>query len=180
MEGFEEFLKLLSNGSDPDGRCYERLHQKLTGFFSMKGLSDPASCADETIDRAILKIRSGAVVPDIERYCFGIARNLCKEKLRLLRRETTAFHNFLDDLSRSSAEQVERIYQLLKPCFEELNGDEQLLLVSYCREQQDQSRAEHRRQLAETLKIPVQNLRVRVNRLRKALDECVQRRTDNL
>jgi hypothetical protein len=179
-EDLERFLKLLSPDTKESGRRYLRLHEKLTGFFRLKGVSDPASAADETIDRAVLKIGAGTVVPDVDNYCLGIARNIFKERLRLMRRENSAFHEFMEDLSNSSAEQVERIYSILKPCFEMLAAKEQQLLLAYCHEIQGRARAEYRRQLAETRKTTVLALRVRVTRLRSILTDCVQKRSNEV
>jgi hypothetical protein len=146
----------------------------------MKGVSDPVSAADETIDRAALKIAAGVVVPDVDKYCLGIARNIAKERSRLIQRESTAFHKFIEDISNSSAEQVERIYNILKPCFEQLAADERKLLLAYCHEIRGRARAEYRRQLAETMKTSLLALRVRVTRLRNSLTDCVQRRSNKV
>lgn len=172
---FARFLALLSPDPEEAGRHYTALHKKMTGFFNLKGVSDPVSAADETLDRAVVKIGSGALVPDVGKYCFGIARNLVKERLRLLRRENSAFHRFIEDLNNFSAEQVERIYSLLQPCFEQLATEEQQLLLAYCHDIQGRARAEHRRQLAETMKTTVPALRIRVTRLRTSLTHCVQK-----
>lgn len=179
-EVFARFLKQLSPDTDEAGRRYTGLHKKLTGFFSMKGLSDPVSAADETIDRAVLKVNAGTVVPDVEKYCLGIARNIAKERSRLAQREHTAFHRFIEDLSNSSAEQVERIYNILKPCFEQLAVEERQLLMMYCHEIQGRARAEHRRRLAETMKMTLLALRVRVTRLRNSLTDCVRKRSNKV
>ena len=179
-EVFAHFLRLLSPDPEEAGRRFTSLHKKLVGFFSMKGLSDPASAADETTDRAALKIYAGAVVPDVEKYCLGIARNIAKERARLIQRETRAFHKFVEEIGNSSAEQVERIYKILKPCFEQLAADERQLLVAYCHEIRGRARAEHRRQLAEAMKMTLLALRVRVTRLRSSLTDCVRKRSNTV
>jgi DNA-directed RNA polymerase specialized sigma24 family protein len=114
----------------------------------------------------------------VDRFCFGIARNIYKEKSRLLRRENSALHKFIEDLGNSSAEQIERIYSLLQPCFEQLALDDQQLLLAYCHEIQGRSRIECRHQLAEKMKITVMTLRARVSRLRNKLTNCVQKRAN--
>ncbi|MDX6694577.1 MAG: hypothetical protein QOF02_2180 [Blastocatellia bacterium] len=176
-EAFARFLESLSPEPEEAARHYTRLHQKLAGLFSMKGLPDPLSAADETIDRAALKINAGTPVPDVGKYCLGIARNIVKERLRRTQRESPAFLNFVNDLSSATDEQLERIYNILKPCFEQLAGEEQQLLVSYCQVMRGQARAEHRRQLAETMKTTMLALRMRVTRLRTSLTNCVEKRT---
>ena len=174
-DAFSAFLTLLANDPEEAGRQYTRLHHKLVGFFSLKGLSDPDFAADEAIDRAIVKIKAGVPVPDVGRYCFGIARNIVKEGWRQAQRESSAFEKFSETMHHSD-EMVDRIYELLKPCFEELNADERKLLLSYCEVAQGRARAEHRRKLAESMKTTVSALRIRVTRLRNILTECVKRR----
>ena len=132
------------------------------------------NAADETIDRAALKITAGTPVPDTGRYCMGIARNIAKERYRSEQRESSTFLAFIENLANASNEQVERIYNILKPCFEQLAVEEQNLLVAYCEVIQGRARAEHRRQLAETMKTTMLALRMRVTRLRSILTDCVK------
>jgi DNA-directed RNA polymerase specialized sigma24 family protein len=175
-EVFAWFLKSLSSDVEEAAHRYARLHKKLTGFFSLKGISDPVDAADETIDRAALKIASGTPVPDIERYCLGIARNVAKEKLRHALRESSTYLSFVRELPDSSDTQVERIQRILMPCFEQLAKDEKELLTRYCQVLHGRERAEHRRQLAEAMNTTVVALRMRVTRLRDILVDCAQKR----
>jgi hypothetical protein len=178
-EAFPRLLELLSSDAEEAGRCYKCLQEKLTGFFNMKGITDPVSAADEAIDRAALNIAAGADVPDVDKYCMGIARNVAKERFRLMYREDSVFREFADDVTGYSGEQVDRIYTVLKPCFEQLAAEEQTLLREYCREARGRARAEQRRQLAETMKITVLALRIRVTRLRSSLADCARKRSRN-
>lgn len=177
-EAFAQFLGLLSANTEEAGRLYTRLHEKLTGFFSLKGISDPVNAADETIDRAAIKIAAGATVPDVNKYCSGIARNIAKERFRRAQREDSIFHSFVENLANNSDEQVERIERVLKPCFEQLTPVEQSLLLAYCQVRHGRARAEHRRKLAENLQSTVLALRMRVTRLRSNLAECVKKHSN--
>jgi hypothetical protein len=98
--------------------------------------------------------------------------------LRLVERETSAFHNFIENIQDSSDEQLERIYGILKPCFEQLSIEEQKLLLAYCQIIQGRARAEHRRQLAVAMQTTVLALRMRVTRLRNSLTDCVRKRSN--
>ena len=178
-EAFARFLEALSPDTEEAGRHYTRLHEKLVGFFRLKGISDPVSAADETIDRAALKITAGTPVSDAGKYCLGIARNISKEKYRSAQREISAFLKFIENLPDASDEQVERIYRILKPCFEELAFEEQKLLLAYCQVMRGRARAEHRRRLAETMKTTMLALRMRVTRLRSSLADCVKKRSND-
>ena len=177
-EHFARFLELLAPDPEKAAQRYESLHKKLTGFFRIKGIPDPESAAHETLDRAVAKIGAGAVVPDVDKYCLGIARNIAKEIYRLMRREELVHQRFVADLSNSSADQVERIYGILKPCFELLAVKDQQLLLAYYRDIRGQARAKYRRQLADTEKISVLALRIRVTRLRRILEDCAQKRSN--
>lgn len=173
----KHFLALLSSSSaGEDGvGCYLRLYGKLEGFFSMRGVRDPAAATDDTIERAARKIFAGTPVPDVGKYCMGIARNVAHEWLRHERREATAFVKFIEERGDSSDEQVERIDQILKPCFEELAAKDQRLLVDYCNVLPGRSRAQHRRELAARMNTTVLALRMQVTRLRKDLKNRVRK-----
>jgi DNA-directed RNA polymerase specialized sigma24 family protein len=174
-EALARFLESLSpNVKEADLR-YIRLHERLVRFFRLKGIPDPESAADETIDRAALKIISGTPVPDADKYCLGIARNLTKERYRRAQRENSVFLKFIENLPDAANEQVERIYRILKPCFEQLTSEEQELLEAYCQVIEGRARAEHRRHLAEIMKTTVLALRMRVTRLRSILTDCVKK-----
>jgi hypothetical protein len=174
-ESFAQFLGFLSPDTEEAGRQYTRLHEKLTGFFCLKGISDPVNAADETIDRAAIKIAAGVAVPDVNKYCSGIARNIAKERFRRAIREDSTFHRFVEDIASYSDEEVERIERVLKPCFEALTPEDQSLLLAYCQVMRGRARAEHRRKVAEDLQSTVLALRMRVTRLRSNLAECVKK-----
>lgn len=162
---------------DPDeaNRHYIRLHQKLAGYFRLKGMSDPVNDADDALDRAAEKIAKGHHIPDIDRFCIGIARNIVLERLRGKRREESAFLKFVAYNQDNSTEAlVDRIVNLMKPCFEQLPKDDRELLISYCKVPPGVDRAEHRRHLAHGLKSSISALRIRVTRLRRGLENCVK------
>jgi hypothetical protein len=162
---------------DPDeaSRRYMRLHRKLSGYFRLKGMSDPDADADDALDRAAEKIAKGQVIPEIDKFCLGIARNIWYERLRAQKREEAAFQKFIDYcLDKTSEAVVERIMKLMKPCWEKLPPDDQNLLVEYCKVPPGVDRAEHRRQLAERRNSTISALRIRVARLRRGLEECMR------
>lgn len=178
-EEFARFLECLSPDTEEAGRHYTRLHKNLVSFFVMKGISDPMSAADETIDRAAVKICGGTPVPDVSKYCLGIARNIARERWRREQRESSSFLLFINNLADHCDEEIERIYQVLKPCFEQLTVEEQTLLSTYYQVFRGRERAEHRRQMAESSKTTILALRMRVTRLRSILTDCVREHSNN-
>jgi len=171
---FTALLNFLSPEDPNEANLhYLRLHQKLAGYFRLKGMSDPVNDADDALDRAGKKILEGVPIPDIDRFCMGIARNVVLERLRNKRREESAFLHFLEH-SQNDNSLLDRITNLMKPCFEKLSEEDRDLLHSYCKIPPGISGAEHRRRLAEKLKSTIAALRIRVTRLRRALEECVK------
>lgn len=172
---FDCFLKALSPDEKEASTRYARLQKKLAGFLRLRGVSDSVEAANETLDRAAYKIFEGAPVPDVERFCLGIARNVAKEILRSEQREHTAFITFLESLPDPGGEEVERIQRILKPCFEELADGERQLMLVYCQGPRGRARAEYRRRIASEMGMTVLALRMRVTRLRSVLGDCVRR-----
>lgn len=167
----------MSPDREEAGRLYTLLHKKLVGFFSSKGVSDPCNAADETIDRAVLKIADNTPVSDLNNFCLGIARYVAMERLRYPPRENSAFINFIKNLPNVPIEEIERYYGVLKHCFEKLTAPDQELLVAYCQVFRGRARADNRRRLAERMGLSVLALRMRVTRLRGVLTDCVRKRS---
>ena len=175
-----QYMAALLNAlcpDDPDeaGRRYVRLHGKLAGYFRLKGTYDPVSDADDTLDRAGKKIVEGHNIPDPQKFCIGIAKNIVFERLRERKREENAFQKFIDNNQDNSTEVlVHKITKLIKPCFEKLPEEDRDVLTSYCKIPPGIDRAEHRRQLAESLGLSIAALRIRVTRIRDKLEDCVK------
>ena len=181
-----QFHPLLLRALCPDdpaeaNRLYLLLHKKLESYFSLNGMSDPATDADETFKRAEEKIAMGLNIPDVKKFCTGIARNIVHERRRQRQREESAFLNFLDYSHDKSTESlVDKIMNLMKPCFEQLPEDDRSLLISYCKVPPGVDRAEHRRQLAASRNSSISALRIRITRLRRDLENCVKERSKKL
>jgi len=173
----QHFSRLLTFlcPEDPDeaGRLYLRLHQKLVGFFQFSGVADPAAAADEALDRAGRRIAEGTDVPDINKFCLGIARFIIKEGWRVNTRESNAFVQFLEQHERDD-DQSDR-FSLMKNCLEQLPQPDRELLHLYCAAPSGRARARHRREVADQLNFTVTAIRVRVTRLRRSLEECVKK-----
>jgi hypothetical protein len=174
LDHFSRLLTFLCPADTGEGgRRYLRVHQKLEGYFRIRGVADPAAAADETLDRAARRIAEGTEVPNIDNFCLGIARFIVKEGWRINTRESTAFKEFLERHEHASADQLDRL-SLMKSCFEELPQYEKNLLNAYCDAPRGKARAQHRRELAQRLELTVSALRIRVTRLRQNLDECLK------
>lgn len=174
QQHFTILLQFLAP-DDPDeaGRRYLNLHQKLEGYFRLRGVADPVGCADEALDRAARRIAEGAEVPDINHFCLGIARFIVMERWRGDTRENEAFLHFLE-LNVSVTEDDLNHFTLMRSCFDQLPQYDRELLESYCIVPRGRERAIHRRELAEKRQTTVSALRIRITRLRRGLDDCVR------
>lgn len=176
---FHPFLldALCADDRDEAIRLYLRLHEKLESYFRLKGMYDPLTDADETFTRAEAKLEKGQDIPDIRKFCMGIARNIVHERLRERQHEQDAYLNYIKNRLDNNLEAVlDTIINLMKPCFEQLPKDDQDLLMEYCKVLPGVDRAEHRRKFAARLNLSISALRIRVTRLRRALENCVRER----
>ena len=112
-------------------------------------------------------------MPEIDKFCLGIARFIVKEQVRINSRESAAFLQYLEENQKGSDQETERL-SLMKECFEQLPQHDRELLNSYCTGPKGRARARYRVKLAEQLDFTVTAMRVRVTRLRRSLDDSVK------
>lgn len=182
-----QFLPALLKALCPDDmeeahRRYLVLHKKLVGYFTLKGMSDPFTDADDTVARADEKIAKGKKVPDVTRFCMGIARNIVRERLREEKRKESAFREFWDTNKdkNTRAALLDQFTNLMRRCFKQLPKDDQSLLIAYCKGPSKTSLAEHRHRLAESHNWSIGALRIRITRLRVRLVECLKELSETL
>ncbi len=176
--GFERLLALL--GDDPARQTarFETLRTRLVRLLMWRGCSDPDALADETIERVAAKLAAGVVVEadDPFRFCAGFARRVALEEQQRIRRTQSmlAAARHHPEPEPLSAEDEARLADL-EACLESLGsvGREQILTFY---QGEKGSRIAGRKQLAASLGITVNALRIRAHRLRIKLEECVRKR----
>jgi len=178
----QHFNNLLANlcreDFDEAGRRYCRLHQKLTGFFQLRGVADPTVAADEALDRAAGIIAEGNDVPDIDAVCLRIARYMMMGGSRHNTPESTAFLQFLEQHENESDTGIDRT-GLMKPCFDKLPETDKELLDSYCIAPHGPGRTIYLEHLAAQLNTSLTDLNIRVMKLRRGLDDCFKQSSKN-
>ncbi len=157
---------------DEAGRRYLRLHQKLTGFFQLRGVADPSVAADEALDWAARIIAEGNEVPDIDAVCLRIARYMMGGS-RHNTGESTAFLQFLEQQENATDTEIDRV-NLMKTCYEKLPRSDRELLDSYCIAPPGLGRPKYLEHLAAQLNTSLTALSIRVTLLRRGLDNCVK------
>ncbi|MCX6628982.1 MAG: hypothetical protein NTW28_15300, partial [Candidatus Solibacter sp.] len=76
-------------GSDPERieAEYGKLRARMIHYFAARRCLYPDELADEVIARALRQVKAGADIPDLTRYCYGIAGNLRNEKRKKRKEE---------------------------------------------------------------------------------------------
>jgi DNA-directed RNA polymerase specialized sigma24 family protein len=170
-EAFQLLLSRLSPDSETAGKEYERLRTGLVNYFRIKGHSRSVDLADQTLDR-VARLLSAREVSDLPGFCFGVARHICMEQYRAESRERTANEWFTQNVD---SHDDDRRYELMRRCLESLAGDEQELLKTYYRESLPRDRTSIREQLARQAGLSIDHLRLRIHRLRRKLENCLNR-----
>lgn len=184
-EAFDQLLRQLDADRERAGERYERIRQKLMKFFKWRGCEAMEEYTDRTIDRVARKIVEGAElhVGDPYLYFHGVALNILKEHWREPAREREAFDELpaLHAPSHNPYEQQEQDLEhrekeqrldCLNECVQELSG-KQLDLITRYHEAEGLDKA-RRKALAESLKLPLNALRIRAYRIRVGLENCVE------
>jgi hypothetical protein len=142
------------------------------GFESLLSMLDPdrekAGELYEGIRRRLVRLFEW-------RFC-GVAHHVFQEVVRREAREHRALES--DDRKSSNAPEDEPDARLdhLRDCLRTLDAEQCSLLLRY---HQDDQRIRSRKDLCDELGIPMNALRIRVHRLRKKVEACVQEKLRN-
>lgn len=184
-EAFDSLLAKLDSDQERAGEKYELVRAQLIKFFEWRCCPSSQELADETINRVARKITEGEEIPQerFNAYCCGVARNVLRE----YRRNPDSLASTIDSLSPShhpslnpeylterdsERSSLERRLLCLEFCIGKLPPETREMFYSYYISEQ-RARIESRRQLAETLHIPLNNLRIRIHRVRERLEKCL-------
>jgi RNA polymerase sigma factor (sigma-70 family) len=123
--------------------------------------------ADDTINRVAKKVP--AIVPsytgDPALYFLGVAHNVCLEHFR--KKPEPDLPPLPDD-----SERKEQMDECLEQCMERLTPKNRQLILEYYREE-EHSKIDHRKELAQQLGIALNALRIQACRIRASLQQCV-------
>jgi RNA polymerase sigma factor (sigma-70 family) len=182
---FDKLLAQFDRDPERAGEKYEQIRVRIIKFFECRGSAFPQDLADETITRVAFKILEGADICDtnFSAYFYGVARNVFKEHLRspdksllpidLLPRRHHPTENPEEMIeSRRMRQEIERQLECLETCIESLPQAARKLAIAYY-EMERSAKIEYRKQLAETLGLSTNSLRIRIHRIREKLEKCV-------
>jgi DNA-directed RNA polymerase specialized sigma24 family protein len=175
QEGFDRLLALFHPDRDRAGLQYEALRHKLVRFFEWRRCHPADELADETLDRVSRRLLEGAEVriQDPASFVYGVARNIAREALARAARHPpptplgAEAENALDPPARDP----DRALQCLDRCLEAMPVETRRLLLVY---HGDKRGSPARQRFLDGLRVSPGALWVRMFRLRKRLERCVQ------
>jgi DNA-directed RNA polymerase specialized sigma24 family protein len=175
--GFTRLLARLHPDPDQAATEYQRLRHALEKFFDWHCAWPPEECADETLDRLVIKLATDVPVDDVRAYARGIARLVL---LEWRRRPAPISMDESRDYAAASLATEDDDSQALSSCFERCLGalsdqTRSLVLDYYVAERR--AKIDNRRRLARSLGVSETALRNRVQRVRNRLERCVERCT---
>lgn len=180
---FARLLKLFHEDPAEAADQYEVMRIKLRSFFRWRGAGDPDAMVDETMDRVLHRVSDGAIIHSPSSYFYSVARHLLREEAEKNARLQHSLQNdpnlklehnpILDEAEKEEAVEAEQRLSCLKSCLRKLTASERDLILQYYKYGKE-GKSHRRKEVADTLGIPLNTLRIRVFRIRARLGTCVQ------
>jgi len=176
QDSFDTLLEWLDPNRDLAGSKYETIRTRLIKIFTCRGCAEAEECADETINRAASKLHEikDNWEGDPALYFYKIAQYVFQEWLR---KTTRQGEMPAQDPSIKPAviaeDNSEVIDECLAQCLQQVRENERTLVIEYYQER-GQAKIDHHKQMAITMGIAVNALRIRACRIRRQLKNCVQ------
>jgi len=163
-------LRALDADAERAAVRYEEIRRKLSKFFEWRGCPPAEEHADEVIDRVARRLDEGVEIQNVPAYCYGIARLIVREVAAKLERERHA----VAELALRPPADVgdDAALSCLDRCLAALDADARALILSYY-DGERRDLQQHRRALSEHLGIAPNALRIRLHRVRRALEGCL-------
>jgi RNA polymerase sigma factor (sigma-70 family) len=177
-ESFEEILAWLNPDREVAAAMYVQLRHDLAKIFTFRGCADPEGLTDEVFDRVAKKIEEvrPTYVGDPRLYFRAVANNLVKEDLKKAKTQVSLEGTELREPTtiESDEDNAEDMEECLRSCLQKLSAENRKLIVEYFAKEK-QAKIDHRSELAQQFGISVENLRVKVYRIRVSLQGCIER-----
>ena len=173
-EAFEKLLNAFSADRDEAGVQYEIMRRKLVRFFEWRKVESADEYADETINRVARRVEEGEVIENLNAYFYGVARMVYLEALKDPERAVASIDDEPQIRDKKAPEPTESEPRVLcfDRCLDSLPVDNRRLIVGYYQEER-RAKIELRQELADSLQIPLNALRIRAHRIRVRLEQCI-------
>lgn len=178
-EGFGLLLRVLGTDAEAQGRRYEEIRQRLMVFFSYRGCEAPEELADEVFDRVAQRLCEGVRIDTANPFSYfhGVAfllyrEHLRREKIAKQSLQSQYFPTFTPPAPLAVMDETERRLYRLRQGLAHIGADERDLILAYYA---GEDRIRSRQQLSEMLGIPANALRIRVFRVRRKLEQELEK-----
>ena len=160
---------------------YRGLHSRLTKFFEWNQCPSPEELAEVVLDRVARK-HENEEIRDVSEFVIGVARNVLREAYKKSRRvshiedtpggeESLAEGRDREDEIVSGLDHQNRL-EALRECLDGLKPADRALALDYYSAEEEKHKV-HRQKLAAAIGLTMVALRVRANRVRENLENCV-------
>jgi hypothetical protein len=169
QESFDRLLQWLDPEPAQAARRYEEIRRSLVKFFECRACISPEEETDRCIDRVARKLGDGVEIVTDNRflYFYGVALNVFQEYLR----RSQARIEIPLPLPEETAH-FQRRLACMEHCLALLPSQTRQLMIDYCTVEKASKKRE-RSAIAERLGVSLNNLRIRVHRVREQLERCV-------
>lgn len=174
-EQLEALLASLHSDREKAGERYEEIRRRLIRFFEWRGCEHADELTDETINRVAKQLAGDlSLRSDPYAYFCGVARLVSLEDMRRETREHRALESHAWTSGDAGPEEdPDPRLDHLRHCLDVLPREQRALLLRY---HQGERRIQDRKSLCEELRIEMNALRIRVHRIRRKVETCVQER----
>jgi RNA polymerase sigma factor (sigma-70 family) len=175
QEAFESLLSWLGSDREEAGRKYEEIRHSLINIFTWRGVSEAEELADETINRVARKVPelSESYVGEPALYFYGVSKKVLLEYQR--RKPPVSLDDqYLAATPPEEEDTSEREQACLERCLQKLSPNSRELILGYYRVVQQTKLEDYRKNMARQQGVSLNNLRVRVHRIRAALQQCIR------
>lgn len=170
QEAFDAFLNRLSPDREEAAQKYEKIRRNLIVLFNYRGCDDAELLADETINRVadrLLETDENKQIQSLQ-FIYGVARHIYLEQINKRKSVNidqtiiAAEDEFSDDNDRDDC---------MKNCLNRLKDDDRRLVIEYYNVDTE-TKFDERQKIATKYEISVNNLRVKIKRIREKLQDC--------
>jgi len=171
-DALEKLLVHLDEDRELAGKKYETLRLGLIRFFEWRGCAFSSDHADETIDRVARRIVQGEEIRNIHNYTAGVARFVFMEIVKEREKQQMALRQLPPDPVREENPEDDTRAECLRRCLQALPPESLQLMMDYYRSE-GRNKIDLRKKLAQQRDISAHTLRMRLQRLRGKLEECI-------
>jgi DNA-directed RNA polymerase specialized sigma24 family protein len=169
LASFTDLLQWLDPDRERAAEKYETIRNGLIKLFASRGFGNPEQLADDTFDRVASKVAHlvETYVGNPTAYFFRVARAVMMEGLK------RSAHDLMSVGIVGGENVSDQTYHCLERCLDQLSEANRDLILQYYTSE-SQSKVTKRVELAQRLGVSSNALRLRVHKIRQALEKCVR------